>query len=347
LTDRTALLHVGTHKTGTTAIQAYMSQCRDALSKQGIHYPSLRPGLWKEMDGHHKVAQALARFSVIDRFKLGRFRQSITAPICNARTVVLSAEPIYRHILGDAGSGDLSTWFAAHRRYLDRLAVWLTDFNVRPIVYFRQPEDLAVSLFKEHVVRRLLPSGDPSFSGFLDATAHYYSYADHVAALADTFGDVTVRDYAAAHGHGLQADFAALIGAAGLPAPARVDVRQSQGNRATLWLAAQPARLSRRDHVRRVLFSLRVGPDGPFHTAGPTTLWPDRATFESFVGRHHAAWALPFIRVPSWPDLPTTTWASADHARAEAEFREWESRHMDLLRLREARKLGFFEPDPA
>ena len=65
--ERELLLHVGTHKTGTTAIQAYMSQCRVQLAAQGILYPSLRPGLWKEMEAHHKVAQAVARFSIIDR----------------------------------------------------------------------------------------------------------------------------------------------------------------------------------------------------------------------------------------------------------------------------------------
>ena len=99
---------------------------------------------------------------------------------------------------------------------------------------------------------------------FLAKTAPYYEYSRHVDALGDTLGDVLVRDYAAANRLGLQADFAALVGAANLPLPARAAVRTSPGNRATLWLAAQPAGRSRRDHVRRILFALRVESAGPF-----------------------------------------------------------------------------------
>ena len=36
LAERELLLHVGTHKTGTTAIQAYMSQCRVELAAQVV-----------------------------------------------------------------------------------------------------------------------------------------------------------------------------------------------------------------------------------------------------------------------------------------------------------------------
>ena len=347
LAERELLLHVGTHKTGTTAIQAYMSQCRVELAAQGILYPSLRPGLWNEREAHHKVAQAVLRSSLIDRIRLRRYRRWIDQAQAWARVTVLSAEPIYRHTVGDVTPGDMSAWFTAHRSYLRRLAAWLAGFEVRSVVYFRQPEDLAISMYKEHVVRRLLAGDKRHFASFIAMTAPYYEYSRHVDALRDTLGDVVVRDYAAANRLGLQVDFAALVGAANLPPPARAAVRTSPGNRATLWLAAQPAGRSRRDHVRRILFALRVESAGPFVEAGPTTLWPDRATFERFVERHRAAWDLPFLSLPAWCDVPAATWTAADHAAAEAAFRDWQARNLDLLQRREANKLTFYDPDPA
>ena len=141
------VLHVGTHKTGTTAIQAYMSQCRAHLAAQGILYPSLRPGLWKEMAGHHKVAQAIARFSVIDRVRLRRYRAWIDQARTRFRVTVLSAEPIYRHIVGKAAPGDTQGWFLAHRAYLRRLAEWLDGLRVQPVVYFRRSDEFAASVY--------------------------------------------------------------------------------------------------------------------------------------------------------------------------------------------------------
>lgn len=340
------VLHVGTHKTGTTAIQAYMSQCRADLAAQGILYPSLRPGLWKEMAGHHKMAQAISRFSIIDRARLRRYRAWIDRTRSRFRVTVLSAEPIYRHVVGEVAPGDTQGWFLAHRVYLQRLVAWLDGFQVRPVVYFRQPDEFAASVFKEHVVRRLLRGGERNFKTFVAATAQYYDYSEHIDALRDAFGCVVVRDYDAARQRGLQADFAAQLGAKDLPPPAHTAVRSSPGNKATLWLAAQPEGGSRRDYYRRVLFAVRAASDEPFSEPEPTTLWADAVTFSNFVERHRTAWDLPFLSMPAWRDLSPALWTTDDQASADAAFRDWEMRNLGLLRRREARNLAFYEPDP-
>jgi len=341
------LLHVGTHKTGTTAIQAYLSQCRTDLAAQGILYPSLRPGLWKEMAAHHKVASAVARNWIVDRIRLERYRRWLDQAQVWARITILSAEPIYRHVVGDVRSGDLQAWFAAHRSYLRRLASWLEGFDVRPLVYFRPPDEFAVSLYKEYVVRRLLRGGNRQFEGFLVMTAPFYEYSGHIAALQEVFGEVSVRDYSAARRIGLQTDFTALVGASNLPPPSHAAVRSSPGNRATLWLAAQPEVQSHRSFVRRVLFALRKGSSGPFGGFGPTTLWPDRDIFARFVAQYRSAWALPFLSPPTWHEVPTATWTRDDQAAAEEAFHVWETHNIELLRRREALGLRFYDPDPA
>ena|GEM_PF-4420966 len=339
------VLHVGTHKTGTTAVQAYMGQCRAPLAAQGILYPSLRPGRWREMDAHHKVAQALARHNLLDRVRLGRYARYLQEQRTTARLTVLSAESIFRHVLGKPGQDDLPAWFAAHRSYLRRLSQWLDGFEVRPLVYLREPSELAISMFKEHVVRRLLAPGQRDLGSFLAMSAHYYEYSSHVAALRDVFGTVDVRDYADAQRRGLQAEFARHIGAENLPAPAHDDVRRSPSNRATLWLAAQPRQRSR-DHYRRVLFAVRTGNGGPFDEDEPTTLWPDATVFERFVERHGASWDQSFLPAPNWPGLRPAAWSRDDHAAADAAFADWQRRNLETLRKREARGLAFYAPDP-
>ena len=98
---------------------------------------------------------------------------------------------------------------------------------------------------------------------------------------------------------------------------------------------------------RRVLFAVRTGRSGPFAEDAPTTLWPDAATFARFVERHAASWDLPCVAPPVWRELPPAAWTPTDHAAADAAFRDWERRHLELLRAREARGLAFYEPDPA
>ena len=60
--ERTAYLHVGTHKTGTTSIQAFLSMNAPALASAGVYYPKAgRPARrWgTENVGHHNVAWEL------------------------------------------------------------------------------------------------------------------------------------------------------------------------------------------------------------------------------------------------------------------------------------------------
>jgi len=346
LTRPDLFVHVGTHKTGTTAIQEHLAKFRAELAQCGILYPDTRAGTWKSMAGHHPLAHALASSRWKDVARREVYRHWLRRASRDMKSTIISAEPVYRHVLAPARRNRTDEWFGAHRAYLRRLAHWARGFYVRPIIYFRPPQDMAVSLFKEHVVRRIGENWHNSLPEFAASLRTMFDYPEHVAALEETLGPTEVRDYAAARRVGLEADFLSVVGVSGLPAPARPSVRTSPGNRATLWLSGLPADLSRRDHTRRVLFALRAGPEGPFHEPKKTTLWPDRAAFEAFVDRHRTAYELPFLADPVWPDLPPARWTAADDLAAETAFRSWETDNLDLLRRRETRRLTFYQPDP-
>lgn len=51
---KTLYIHAGTHKTGTTAIQKFLSANRDLLAKNGYLYPGTD-------QGHHDVARELKK----------------------------------------------------------------------------------------------------------------------------------------------------------------------------------------------------------------------------------------------------------------------------------------------
>ena len=52
------LLHIGTHKTGTSALQESLSSHRALLLQRGIHYPDTSRPPWPELPKHCSVFHA-------------------------------------------------------------------------------------------------------------------------------------------------------------------------------------------------------------------------------------------------------------------------------------------------
>jgi hypothetical protein len=52
--ERTCILHIGTHKTGTTSLQAMLSLNRAAFAATGVYFPPV--GMTQEYSGNHKIA---------------------------------------------------------------------------------------------------------------------------------------------------------------------------------------------------------------------------------------------------------------------------------------------------
>ena len=52
------ILHIGTHKTGTSALQAALEAARPALLERGVLYPSTQRPPWPELPKHCSVFHA-------------------------------------------------------------------------------------------------------------------------------------------------------------------------------------------------------------------------------------------------------------------------------------------------
>jgi len=195
------ILHAGTHKTGTTAIQAFAAMHAEALAGRGVIYPDLA-GLGRQFERsryllypHHIFAHALADddevLTAADAARLaGLWAEDATAQ--NA-SVFVSSEPLYRHALaGDAADNSRR---GGRARYLDRVAAALAPFDVEVVLVFRRPEDFVRSMFQENV-KQTARLRWASFAAFrAQALGGALRYAENAALFAERFGRVRCLVY--------------------------------------------------------------------------------------------------------------------------------------------------------
>lgn len=340
------ILHVGTHKTGTTAIQAMLAGLRTGLAARGIAYPDLSPATGGTGQDHNALAHLFIETGPLARLRLWRSGRLLRRRARGAETVVLSAEAIVRHNLPQHHPVDAEDWFSSHAAYLRRLAGSLHGFDLRPLIYFRRPEDAAVSLYKEALVRGRVAACRP-MGEFLAPMLPRFDYPRQIAVLTECLGPTDAVGYEAEARRGLLPGFLDRIGATGLPLPARGSARPSPGNRATVWLQRALPAVPAAEFRHRILFALDGAGRPWFEEAAPSTLWSSRAEFDAFLVHARRAYDLPYIgAAPSWPDLPPPAWSEADHAAAEAGFADWRQQNAARLADRDRRRLKHYDPDP-
>ncbi|MDJ0639213.1 MAG: hypothetical protein QNJ20_10285 [Paracoccaceae bacterium] len=216
---RTAFVHIGAPKTGTTAIQAAFSDGRKALAKAGFHYLS--------GDRNHSERLALAFWAEEDAQKLHLLRHWPDHPFSQevlrdaldneiARTaprdLVLSAEE-----LGNFSPGEVMDLIAFLRDRFDRLHI---------IAYVRHPADWVQSAAQQGVKW----SGDVLEDCFKTPRLPAYQDRFHAFMQAVPSGDFDMRVFGGPRFDAV-ADFATAIGLATSLLPhqrARINVALTQ-----------------------------------------------------------------------------------------------------------------------
>jgi hypothetical protein len=188
-TARTAFVHVGTHKTGTTSIQALLAANDSALRGAGVFVP--RSGRIDDAyAGHHNIAWELGADRRFDpaHGTLDTLVAEIMA--ANAPTVCLSSED-FESLHGNE-----------HALRLLRDALNAAGYAVTIVLYLRPQADYLESLYAE-----ICPCWNVAFGAFLDgiiAAGGYggtlFDYDRLTTAFADVFGAdrLVVRAYRAA-----------------------------------------------------------------------------------------------------------------------------------------------------
>jgi len=182
----TLIVHIGTHKTGTTAIQQFAAAHRDELRAQGLWYPSYADIGVPEHYGHHHFAHAVAgeEHGRVAPEDAPRFMESVRAGQAPGETVLLSAEPIYRHTLGETGD-----YWSRRRAYIRKLKETIGTDDVTILAVVRRQDAFARSLYQENVKVNKYTA---DFRSFLAKSAGQFDYYRQLLAFADEFQRVSV-----------------------------------------------------------------------------------------------------------------------------------------------------------
>jgi len=148
------LLHIGQSKTGTSAIQAYLTLNRARLAEQGILYPTVKVGgLPVDIGNHNAVADALMGLSRFPYFPADRYFKEFFAEAerINAQLLILSAEHFFG---GEPRIWDVpseSAYFTLYRKKLDTLSRYLFDLDTTVLVYLRPQIDWLESAISQTI----------------------------------------------------------------------------------------------------------------------------------------------------------------------------------------------------
>ncbi|MEM9523606.1 MAG: hypothetical protein AAF982_06380 [Pseudomonadota bacterium] len=333
------VFHIGSLKTGTTAIQAALDRDRARLAAHGIHYPATTPEFSPTRSAHHRVAHAVADLGLRNRIGLTLFFRRLRRQAADYRLTLLSAEPVYRHVAFRPPPRESDAWFEGRAVYLNRLRNYLRDFDTQILLYLRRPHDYAVSLYKE-ALTKTRSTRMPAFADMVEDYAPHFEYPRHLALLKERFGKVEVRGYEVEAAKGLVPAFYARLGLEAPPAEGR-RMRVSVSNRAVAWLSARSGEGSPPEQRRRIFYAAR-DPDAIFHEAEPSTLWPSEDVFERFGARHAQTYDMEIMGAP--PDFSgrPCIWTRQMQTEADARFLDWRAENLAMLKAREAKGLRHF-----
>jgi hypothetical protein len=179
------ILHIGTPKTGTTAVQRFLHRNRRALTEYGFHNATTPP---HNLGHANSIADALyaSDHRAVQTFLASHVK---SARQRGADTVLISAENFYvRNVLLAMQRGEVCpNALEDDRRVVEKLGALLPDelATCRIVCYFRRPDRYAESLYNQHVKRGVI---DGTFDEFLSRIEPVLHYDTCVRSWADVFG---------------------------------------------------------------------------------------------------------------------------------------------------------------
>lgn len=212
---RICYLHVGTHKTGTTSLQALLRANEDTLARRGIYVP--RTGRPPGLAGHHNIAWQLNGDSRFDS-RHGTVAELIDEIASRGAPVACVSSEAFEYLHDEP----------AKLRRLAR-ALRSIGYEARVLIYLRPQAEYAESLYAELVKHGLATS----FPQFLQAVLRdgafafrgnwlfRFEYGILLDALAKAFGReaVVARAYRGDRGVDfLLGDFLSIVSRGSLPA---------------------------------------------------------------------------------------------------------------------------------
>jgi hypothetical protein len=188
------LLHIGTPKTGTTALQQFLHANREDLATRGFHYATPSHGLREAS----RVAAALSLGK--SRAVHGFFAKHVDlARRRGADTLLVSAERFSLMSVVDANMRREVCVNGVERDHalIETLQSLIPKGieNRQIVCYFRRPDRYAESFYSQHVKRGMMFDG--TFEDFLPIIRPALLYNQNMRSWSDVFGkeNCLVRSY--------------------------------------------------------------------------------------------------------------------------------------------------------
>lgn len=212
------VIHVGTHKTGTTTLQRFAAANRAELRSRGLWYPSYTEmGLFDHY-AHHHLAFALAEEpgKKLTASEAGKFVEYIDDNRKRDETVLISAEPLYRLTLDldrkqHKWRSASAAYWAARDRFIARLREAFPFEDVQILICLRRQDAFAKSVYQERI--KVTKFSD-SFATFLHKERSIFDYLGQVEIFARHFDNIRIVTFESLVGTGdLHSAFFDLLGA--------------------------------------------------------------------------------------------------------------------------------------
>lgn len=181
-------LHIGQSKTGTSAIQAYLTLNRLALRKAGVLYPSVAiSGMSVDMANHNPVADALAGLSEFPHLTADQYFDLFFAEAqkFNVKHMILSAEHFFGGEPRVWNVQNEDTFFDLYNQKINALKKYLDGFDVTVIVYLRPQVDWIASAISQTVrienlisPEKAIYCSDRHFFEMIKPLVRYYKLID-------------------------------------------------------------------------------------------------------------------------------------------------------------------------
>lgn len=208
-------LHIGSHKTGTTALQSFLHENKDLLKEQGFLYP--RIGYDKPLP-HHVILRPIITPSENDYVwdipgteyiteEEDLYKAiSLECDKLKISKVILSTELLFFDDL-------LLKNLRKKRNAAEYIRNLFPDSKIIPIVYLRNQVDLIESLYIE-AVKGAHTCFENSFSEYKKENEDRLYYTKYLKPWTDEFGDdVIIKCYErCVENHGIEKDFLSILG---------------------------------------------------------------------------------------------------------------------------------------
>lgn len=187
------VLHIGTHKTATTTIQAALAHNRKNLRKAGIWYPSYSDVFPSMSDHNAHLDLAKGLMSESKRFtpdRVAKFFEVLHKKAVTAKdvdTVLISSEPFYRGLAGEEGA-----YWERREQYVGDVRSVIPFDDAQVTVVLRRQDDYLESLYNEHV--KVTRYSKDIWSFFRDYRSRF-EYRQQIQLWSRYFPAVTVATF--------------------------------------------------------------------------------------------------------------------------------------------------------